>query len=339
VTTLTKILTAITTLAFMVFSLAGCGCGFDCNNDDNNPESTFLSLGFSDESLEQLKQVVIEVDRITFRRSGADDVVIDNFTIEDLGLVAADSFQLDLLQYQGLRQLLVIESLELDAQSYTEVVISVLGDDINRSFVQESDDSLRPITVAAGGLVIPGPTLSSGEQLYTLAFGLARALQFQASRDDYSLTTEGVRLLDNAVAASIAGRIDSGLFDSETPCDAKTDPQSGNRVYLYRGKNLPADQLADVFTKNSSNEIPDNALAPYAVAALARDSLTGGWQYALGFLGAGDYTLAFACDTAGDDPVDFNGFIIPLPKAQIYDIELSAGEQSICDLADGAKCS
>ena len=64
-------------LAGATLLLQGCGCGFDCNNG-NNPGSgpAFLSLGFSDEALEELKHFVIEVDAITFTRSGAEDVVV-----------------------------------------------------------------------------------------------------------------------------------------------------------------------------------------------------------------------------------------------------------------------
>jgi Domain of unknown function (DUF4382) len=339
---LIKSLTAVAVLTWAMVALPGCSCGFDCsngNNGNNDNSKTSLSLGFSDESVEQLKQVVIEVSSITFRRNGAEDVVVDTFTIEELGLVAADSFQIDLLQYQGLRQLQVITALELDPGSYSELLITIMADDINHSYVQESDDSLKPITVAAGGLALSGPSLASGSQLYTVAFSLAQALHFRTGSDDYELTTQGIRLADNAVAASVSGRVARDLFDSVSPCDEKTDPLAGNRLYLYRGKSLPAEQLADVFTDNSATETPANALAPYAVPSLVQDVLSGGWQYAAGFLPAGDYSLAFSCDTEGDDPVDFDGFVIPLPTAQHYDIELTAGEQAICDLAEGATCS
>ena len=76
-----KILGATLLLSIITASIGGCGCGFDCNNGDNNDEPAKLSLGFSDSAPEDLKQVVIEVDSITFRRSGAQDVVVDSFTI------------------------------------------------------------------------------------------------------------------------------------------------------------------------------------------------------------------------------------------------------------------
>jgi hypothetical protein len=334
------ILLSGTLVAMLMASAGGCGCGFGCNNDDDDdPGPALLSLGFSDESLEELKQVVIEVDRITLRRTTGEEIQVETFTIEDLGLVEADTFQLDLLQYRGLNQLLVIDQLELEPGSYSSIAIGILGGDVNRSYVQGADDILREITVPADTLSLPGVVLASGNQRYTVAFSLAQALQYRSPTDDYRLTDTGMRVVDNAVAASLSGRVNSSLFDGVTPCDEKSDPESGVRVYLFQGTGLSASVLADVHTGDSSAAIPDGAVAPFAVAALARDVLTGRWQYALGFLPSGDYTLAFACDSAGDDPVDFDGIAIPLPEDQQYDIRLDQGEQAVCDLAEGATCS
>jgi hypothetical protein len=75
------------------------------------------------------------------------------------------------------------------------------------------------------------------------------------------------------------------------------------------------------------------------VASLARDTLTGGWQYSLGFIAAGDYTLAFACDAVDDNPVNYDGITIPLPEEQVYEISLDEGERDTCDLAPDTSCS
>jgi hypothetical protein len=327
-------------VALLLASAGGCGCGFGCNNDnDDDSGPAILSLGFSGESLEELKQVVIEVDRITLQRTGGEQVLVETFTIDELGLTEADTFQIDLLQYRGLNQLTVIDGLELEPGGYSSIAIGILGGDVNRSYVQDRDDILREINVPGDTLSLPGIVPASGAQRYTAVFSLPQALRYRAATDDYRLTDTGARVVDNGVAASLSGRVDTGLFDSVTPCDEKTDPESGNTIYLYRGTDLSATALADVHTGDSGPEIPDGALAPFAVATLARDVLTGRWQYALGFLPSGEYTLAFACDSADDDPVDFDAIVIPLPEDQQYDIQLDEGEQAVCDLADSATCS
>lgn len=330
---------AVTTLlTLLLATLPGCGCGFDCNNGNNNNRPALLTLGISDSLPEELKQVVIEVDSITLVRNGAENIVIDQFTIDELNLIDADTFQVDLLDYRGRNQLRAITDLQLDATTYSRIEVDILGSDVNRSYVQEADDSLKPIVVGASGLSVPGMTLASGEQAFTVEFGLAQALQWRASSDDYLLSSVGIRTEDNSVAASLSGRVATDLFDRVSPCDEKSDPESGNRVYIYQGRGLEVEQLSDVFNDRSSATIPDQAVAPFAVAALLEDSLTGTWRYAFGFLPPGNYTMAFSCATAGDDSVEFDALEIPLPENQVYELNLTEAQQAACDLSASADC-
>jgi hypothetical protein len=326
-------------VALFTTSLGGCGCGFDCNNGNNNNSGpAFIDLGFSADAPDRFKQVVIEVDSITLVRTGGDDVTIERFTIDELDVVDADTFQVDLRQYLGLNQLLVSRNLEASAQSYSSVRLEILDGDVNRSFVQEEDDSLKPVNLAGSALSLPGVSLTSGDGKVTITFGLAQALQFRESSDDYLLAGDGVRVQDNATSASLTGRVDSALFDTEPPCDAKEDPEAGNRVYLYDATALGTNEAGDVFTSDSENDIPQDTVAPFAVATLTEDTLTGNWQYALGFLPAGDYTLAFSCNAGDDDAVDYDGIEVPLPEDQISELTLQEGDSAVCDLTIDGSC-
>jgi hypothetical protein len=180
--------------------------------------------------------------------------------------------------------------------------------------------------------------LSSGEQPFTVEFGLAQALQYEASSDTYLLTTNGVRIENNLKAATLSGTIDSVLFDSVSPCNEKSPPTKGNRVYLYKGSSLLPENLADVFNIGSTTTIPANAIAPFAVASIAENTFTGNWEYAFGFIPAGTYTIAFACNTAADDAVEYNGLTIPLPINQKYEITLTEAQKGVCNLKESARC-
>ena len=319
-------------LVCLIFSIGGCSCGFDCNRNDDtnsNDDSALLTLGFSDSLPEDLKEVVIEVDSISFRRSGAEAVVVDNFTF---GGVDTQTFKIDLLKYPGANQLLVIEELKLDAGTY-EVSIAIVDDGVNNSNVLEANDVRRALTVSGGVLTLSGVQFASGNQAFTVEFGLAQALQFQTATDTYLLAPNGIRIENNLTGATLSGLIDSTLFDTVSPCSEKNPPTLGNRVYLYKGIDLAQD-LADVFTAASVPTPPGNALAPFAVASLNETTR----EYAFGFLPAGNYTLAFACDTAEDDAVVWNDLTIPLPVDQVYRITLSRGERAVCNLAEGASC-
>lgn len=339
---MTKYLCALLALplSLLLLSSTGCGCGFDCNNGNNrNNGPALLTLGFSDSLPEDLKQVVIEVDRITLRRSGGDDVVVEQFSPGDPNGPATDSFQVDLLDYQGRNQLLVISELEVDPVSYSEIAITVLDGDVNRSFVQESDDSLKAVTISGSQLSAPGMSLDAGSERYTVEFGLAQSLRYREASDDYLLDNTGIRTEDNATAASLSGRVARELFDTASPCDEKIDPEAGNRVYIYAGQGLATESLADVYTDASSTPVPPDSVAPFAVASMAEDALTGIWQYAFGFLPPGDYTMAFACDTQQDDPVEFDQLSVPLPTGQVYEITLGEAEIAVCDLDTDADCA
>jgi len=317
--------------------LSGCGCGFDCNsnNNSNSNDPASLTLGFSDSLPEDLKQVVIEVESITLG-SGADSKVINKFTIPEQGRVDEETFQIDLLKYRGVQQLTVIEDLELPAGNYSNVSIEINAD--GSYVVQQADDNQKPLTVSGGTLTIPGMQLSSGNQVFTVEFGLAQALQFESANERYLLSKTGIRIENNLTGATLSGEVDSDLFDTESPCDEKPTPTSGNRVYLYKGSNLTSNTLADVFTTDSTTTIPDNKLAPFAVASLIEDNQTENWKYAFGYMPAGDYTLAFSCNTATDDSIEYNGLIMPLPTNQVYRIKLSEKNKSICNLTTAADC-
>lgn len=333
----TFFLAAVALFSSALLVSGGCSCGFDCNNEDSKGTTT-LSLGFSDALPEDLKQVVIEVDSITFRRTGVEDVVVDSFTISALDLVSADTFKVDLLQYRGRNQLVVIKDLELESASYNQILIKVLGGDVNRSYVQESDDTLRPLSVSSGVLTLPGTSFAKSTQAYTVEFSLAQSLQQQGSGTSYLMATNGIRLENNATAASLSGRVDSSLFDGVSPCDEKVDPTQGNRIYLYKGNPGPGERMGDVYRSSSSTEIPDHVVPPFAVASLLQNPLSGSWEYVFGFLPAGDYTMAFACNTSEDDSVDFNDLVVPQPTTQVYPVTLEEGAALVCDLTESGTC-
>jgi hypothetical protein len=328
-------------LMLALFSLYGCGCGFDCNSNgsNNNSGSTaLLTLGLSDSLPEDLKEVWIEVDAITFKRSGADDVVVNDFTIT--GGVKTGTFRVNLLNYPGTEQLKVIQGLELEPGTYN-VSITIIADGTSSSSVKDANDNVKALTlssgtVSGGTLTVSGMQLASGNQTFTVEFGLAQALQFLSASDTYLLAANGLRIENNLTDATLSGALDSGLFNTVVPCNAKTTPTSGNRVYLYKGTQAAA-ALVDVFTSASTAKPPNTAVAPFAVASLIQ-STSGAWSYAFGYVPPGDYTLAFSCNTATDDSIEWNNLTIPLPVTQRYEITLARTQKATCNLTSAANC-
>lgn len=333
-----KQLKVIVYLLFLLPALAamqGCGgCGFNCDNAANGPSPT--SVGLSGSANNDLKSVVLTVDAITFRRTNADDVVIDQFTIDEINADGDDTFQIDLLDYRGLSQLTVIKDTDFDRGNYNSIVLTLVDNDVNSSYVQEADDERKELNITGTTLTIDGMRINSRQQTITIKFSLAQALQYISSSDTYQLTTKGIRVLDNDDGAAITGRVDSDLLDQVADCRSN-DQDTSNRVYLYSGRNLTVSQLADVYTSNSSTSIPANAIHPFDVALVRQNPSSTDWEYFLGFLPSGDYTLAFTCNAETDDSIDYDNISIPLPTDQLYEITLD-DERVVCDLADGATC-
>lgn len=325
-------LAAALLLLVPLFMLEGCGCGFDCNDDDDNGPA-LLSLSLSDALPEDLSDVVIKLDAITLRRSG-NDVVIDRFADGDSEVA---TLTIDLLDYRGVNRIRVVENLEIERGTYSSIVLTIMGGDPNFSHVieQGSDEQVQLDPVS--NFSLPGFTAVSGSQEYVIEFALTHSLS-QRSSGTYELSTEGVLVANFATAATLSGQADSVLFDAEAPCDNKEDPLVGNRAYLYEGRDLNEEDLADIFTSGSNTTPPEGALSPFAGATLIRNTLTGAWEYSFGYLPAGDYTLAFSCNTADDDPTEYDGLDVPLPAGQVYPLTLEEAQSTTCNITEAVSC-
>src|SRR5690606_8994487 len=143
---------------------------------------------------------------------------------------------------------------------------------------------------------------------------------------------------------SLSGRVDDDLF-SDTACASKVDPTVGNAVYLYQGVDLAPLNLADVYDPALAVGVPAGAISPYAAANVYPDTVNGGYVYSLGYVPAGNYTLAFSCDAMDDDPEQYDGIAapvvtIPLPADQLTELTLTAGQAASCNLpGSGGICA
>jgi len=323
-----KYLVALPLLALLPL-LHGCDtCGFNCSDDNDDNEPASLTLSFSDAPLEDLKEVVIEVERIEFRRSEGDDLVVEMF---DLSTSAgANSFQIDLLMFTGRNSFEVLTGLTVEADFYNEIFIGINTDEnANTSYVLDDEDMQRVLRVNedSGGLTLEGRQIDADNENITVEFGLARALKFNANDDSYTLDEEGIVLVDETLASSLGGTVDEDLFDAVDECSVVDgDATVGNRVYLYEGTDLDREALADVFTANADNSA--GRIAPYAASTLRDESL--GWQFTFGFLPSGNYTLAFSCNAEEDDARTIDDITVPLPDNQIIEVSLDTQQNIIC---------
>lgn len=320
--------------------LAGCGGGGG-GGSDGPPAPTTAKVSFSvtDAPVDDADAVVITVDKVVLRRDGADDVVVDRFSIPALNLSNVDTFTIDLLDYRNGERLLVVNDLEVPAGSYSQLVLQVVDNNINASYVDEVGTGLRkPIKQPSGDLKLGGFTVAAGGvYAYTLDFDLRKAMTYNPGnngngQDRYILKPRGVRLVDQALAVSLSGRVDSALFNAATTtCASKLDPKIGNAVYLYPGTGLAPASLVDVYDPDITTGVPAGAVNPFAAANIYQGG-DGVWRYNFGYVPAGNYTLAFSCAAAGDYAETYDGIVIPSPGTQQIGLSLTAGQSRSCNL-------
>lgn len=306
------------------------GCGGGGGGSDSGSSTGTVSFGISDAPVDTADHVVITVDKVILRRDGAsNDVIVDRFTIPSLALNNAETFQIDLLDYQHGKRVLVIDDLVVPAGSYSQLILQVLDNDVNYSYV-DVGGARTPIKQPSNELKLGGFTVAAnGVYTYTLDFDLRKAMTYNPGPDRYILKPRGVRIVDEALAVTLSGKVDSALFDTDPQCAGKTDPTKGNVVYLYQHEGVGG-TLADIYDPAVATGVPPNALNPYA-AANVYQAVDGTWQYHFGYLPAGQYRLAFSCNAEGDFAETYDGIVIPLPSFQEAVISLVAGGHGTVD--------
>lgn len=328
---------------FIVLALSACGGGSGgSSGDDSSTAVGTVSFGLSDAPIDDLSKVVITIDGIELKSKDRDDcdddlesndcAYIDHFT-EDGG--QTDNIQVDLMSLQGSDNQIIVEEIELEAGEYSQLRLSVIDEDLNYSYVEETTGSIKELKVPSDGLKLGGFTVeSSGVQVFVLEFDLRKSMTANGRPGEYFryiLKPTGVRVVEVGTAASISGTLDTSLFNGTVPCDSKVDPAAGNVVYIYQGQGLVVENLSDNFD-SSDESAPIDAIAPYT-----SQSVTDDGSYGIAYLPEGDYTVAFSCEAEDDNPDVYDGIVIPSPESEIVELTLSGGESKTCNfpLVDG----
>lgn len=324
-----------------LLTLFACGGGSGGSNgsppaDGSSPVAPgTVSFGLSDAPVDGLSEVVITIDGIELRGKDDDDcdddlesddcAYIDQFGDADINL--DDTVTVDLLTLQGSDNQIIVDGIELEAGDYDQLRLSIIDEDTNFSWVLEDGSGTRKeLKVPSDELKLGGFTVESGGvQVFVIEFDLRKAMTYNPGPDRYILKPTGVRVVEVDKAASVSGTVDTGLFDSSIPCDSKLDPVDGNVIYVYQGQGLVVDDLADNFN-SGDNSAPVDAIAPYTSQTVEADG-----SYDIGYLPAGDYTLAFSCEAENDLPEKFDGIVIPSPSSELVELTLAEGESRSCD--------
>lgn len=311
-----------------IFAFLVVGCSSDSNSSSG---TSSINLSFSDAAVDGATEVVITVDKITFRQTGVDsdrDIVVDRFSDDSDSQINAatndsDTYTIDLLTVQGNDSRLVVDELDLPVGEYSNMLIDVVDNDINASYVTDAS-GVKPLKVPSQTLKLGSFTiLPTSTQSMVVEFGLQQSMTYNPGPDRYILKPRGVRIVSIDQASLIEGQIDHGALQANEGCDALDLGGTAGNVYLYQGHSHDRAMLADNFDPTLLTEASVQ-ISPIASASMQTDAFT------LSYLEPGPYTLAISCHSELDDADVLENITVPNPVSQIIEITLGEADWMNC---------
>lgn len=284
--------TAITAVTIsMALGVAACGSGGGGGGDTGR-----LSLAVTDAPVDDASSVVVQFRGVALKRAGAAPEEVQNLT--------PSPRQLDLLQYQGGRAVLLLDGATLPAGDYEWIRLIVDNETgVRDSYIvlrSGEECELRVPSGAESGLKLNrGFTLpADGSVALTIDFDLRKSIHAPPGQRGAAETcTQGylmrptLRIVDDANVGAIGGQVDAALVTEE--CLPK--------VYVFSGTGAVPDDIEDATGADAD---------PLVVAGVGVENGSTSYAYRAAFLPPGGYTVAFTCDdddATADDTLTFTG--------------------------------
>ncbi len=249
--------------------LTACGGG-----DSSNGTTGELSLGITDGPVENASAVVVAFSSVELH--GAENKVIEFDELQTINL----------LDYQGEERVLLLDGETFTAGDYQWIR---LGVDETASYIEV--DGLQyeldiPSGSQAGLRMNRGITIGAGSSSdFTIDFDLRKSIT-QEGTGDYKLRPT-LRLVNNLEVNTINGTVDASLVTDEG-CNNGDNDDIGNAVYLFEGQDAIAQDLQG------------NEGDPLVSATVNYNGESQQYEFVLGYVPLGDYTVAFTCDASLD---------------------------------------
>lgn len=244
-----------------------------CNGSGSGAGS--LSLGVTDTPVDGAQSVVVAFTGVTLH--GPDGTKTVTFAQEKT---------IDLLALQGTASNALLADTMVKAGQYQWVRLNL---DLANSYIVTSGGSQYPLTVPSGsqsGLkLVSGFTVAQGGQAsYMIDFDLRKSLTMtQTPAGKTYILKPALRLINEQQAGSITG---SAAGSMSIGSESISDPACSPAVYVFSGANV---------TPEGYNVTVSGGTPPLTSATLNLNNTTGDFDYTVGFLAPGGYTLAVTC--------------------------------------------
>lgn len=260
---LQKVILFATTL-FIGVSLIGC-------SDTSNGNGA-ISIGITDAPVDEASNVFVQFNSLEFKPADGQSIVL-NFD---------ETKTIDLLALQGGKFEMLVDTFEVQPGNYNWLRLGVIANENEMdSYINLENGSSYSLYIPSGeetGLkinrkfvVTVGGTISM-----IVDFDLRKSVMNPAGKINDYILKPVLRMTDNSQTGFIMGSISAS---------ALTDPgcNEGKAVYLYADNNVVADDIG-------------SSASPLITALLNYNADTDRWEFEIGFVEEGDYTVAVTCD-------------------------------------------
>ncbi len=260
---------AVSALGSVLLGLGGCW--------DDGARFGELTLGITDAPVDGATAVVVQFTGVEVKPA---DGQARMFTFDA-------PRQIDLLALTGTDSELLLDGVEVPAGRYNWVRLAVDADEdgVADSYIDLDDGSRHELEVPSGaetglklhtGFVVP----AGGAASFTLDFDLRKSVHEPMDAGDSYKLRPTLRIVDNARVGAIAGAVDAALVGAGC----------APAVYVFAGSGVTPDDVDGAAPEPVSSAMPE------------LNAGTGNYDYVVGFLSEGDYTVTFTCDADADDP-------------------------------------
>ncbi len=316
--------------------LVGCSGGGSGGNDGPTETTGTLSLDVSDAAVDNAERVLVQFTGVTVNPAdgNAIDIPLTGESQTCLELLAgtapsatADGAPtircIDLLELEGTKSASLLSGVVLDAGNYTWLRLAADAErGVDDSLFVPNDGTVGvslyiPSGSQSGLKLNSGFTiLAGGSHKFVIDFDLRKSVNDPKGFPDYRLKPS-LRLIDLSESGNIVGSVDASLLNADH-CTGDVNTGAGFAVYVYEG--------ADAIISDEGSE--ENA--PLTSAAVRFNDDSGLWDYTVGFVAPGMYTVAFTCQAADDSPENGDDAIVFVESAD-SPTEVVADEDSVVD--------
>lgn len=260
-----------------------------CDNSSSGGSGT-LSLNITDAPIDSAAAVVVSFSGVSIKPENGPAYDIDFFDINNNPVVKS----IDLLAQQGPNSEPILVNHSLAAGHYEWLRLKVITNEMTTDSYIELDGGARhPLYVPSGdqtGLKLNrGFDISDGgAATFTIDFDLRKSVLMPNMHSSAYKLKPSLRMVQNDNVGHISGVVGASSL-ADAACTG-TD----YAVYVFAGNNVTPDDVDGVE--------PD---------PLSTSLLSNSFEYAIGFLEAGAYTISFTCqaDDDGNETNDVINFI------------------------------